>query len=112
MDSKALDKSILMPNTMRINERAADTKVCCIVTLAWPALVHEKLVDLLVLRRPVALIILAYYGATLDLCRDLWIVGQAGKQLVRAVTEHLGPNWARYLQWPCDTVGINSISAI
>ncbi|KAJ3556065.1 hypothetical protein NPX13_g10218 [Xylaria arbuscula] len=79
------------------------------LALAWPLLVHEKLVDLLVLRRPVAMIILAYYGVTLDLCRDLWMVGQAGKQLVYAITKHLGSEWAEYLQWPCDAVGITTV---
>ncbi|KAI0508708.1 hypothetical protein F5B22DRAFT_620060 [Xylaria bambusicola] len=78
------------------------------LTLAWPLLVHEKLVDLLVLRRPVAMIILAYYGVALDLCQDLWMVGHIGKRLVRAIAEHLGPDWAEYLQWPCDVVGISS----
>ncbi|KAI1418819.1 hypothetical protein F5Y12DRAFT_796922 [Xylaria sp. FL1777] len=77
---------------------------CVYLTLAWPLLVHEKLVDLLVLRRPVALVILAYYGVALDICRDLWMVGQAGRQIVHAVNMFLGPKWAPLLRWPCDVV--------
>ncbi|RYC58400.1 hypothetical protein CHU98_g7809 [Xylaria longipes] len=42
-------------------------------TLAWPLLISEKMIDLLVLRRPAALIILAYYGVTLDFC-GMWMV--------------------------------------
>ncbi|KAI0424513.1 hypothetical protein F5Y09DRAFT_138504 [Xylaria sp. FL1042] len=79
---------------------------CVYLTLAWPLLIHDKLVDLLVLRRPVALIILAYYGATLDLCGGLWMVGQTGKQIVNAVNMLLGPEWASLLRWPCDVVNV------
>ncbi|KAI0910879.1 hypothetical protein F4823DRAFT_623968 [Ustulina deusta] len=82
---------------------------CVYLTLAWPLLVDEKLVDLLVLRRPVALIIFAYYGVILDLCRDLWMVGQAGKQIIHAVNAYLGSNWASLLRWPCDAVSIETI---
>ncbi|KAI1822292.1 hypothetical protein F4861DRAFT_532377 [Xylaria intraflava] len=76
------------------------------LTLAWPLLIPEKMTDLLVLRRPAALIILAYYGVTLYFCRDLWMVGQAGKCIVHAVKGYLGPSWAQWLQWPCEVVGI------
>ncbi|KAI0413306.1 hypothetical protein F5X98DRAFT_352338 [Xylaria grammica] len=81
---------------------------CVYLTLAWPLLVPEKMVDLLVLRRPAALIILAYYGAILDLCRDLWMVGHAGKNIVHAIKVYLGPTWASWLRWPCDAVGIET----
>ncbi|KAI1748419.1 hypothetical protein F4782DRAFT_357350 [Xylaria castorea] len=76
-------------------------------TLAWPLLISEKMIDLLVLRRPVALIILAYYGITLDFCcRDMWMVGQVGKHIVHAVNMQLGSRWASWLRWPCEAVGI------
>ncbi|KAI0529933.1 hypothetical protein GGR58DRAFT_276937 [Xylaria digitata] len=84
---------------------------CVFLTLAWPLLVPEKMVDLLVLRRPVALIILAYYGAMLNLCRDLWMVGHAGKNIVHAINTYLGPNWASWLLWPCDAVGIETLQS-
>ncbi|KAI0967255.1 hypothetical protein F4678DRAFT_475457 [Xylaria arbuscula] len=79
---------------------------CVYLTLAWPFFLHDKFVDLLVLRRPVALIILAYYGVTLDMCRDLWMVGQAGRQIVHAVHVYLGSKWASSLRLPCEAVGI------
>ncbi|KAI1288862.1 hypothetical protein F5Y03DRAFT_73664 [Xylaria venustula] len=79
---------------------------CIYLTLAWPFFLHDKFVDLLVLRRPVALIILAYYGVTLDMCRDLWMVGQAGRQIVHAVSVYLGSKWASSLRLPCEAVGI------
>ncbi|KAI0403787.1 hypothetical protein F4802DRAFT_598790 [Xylaria palmicola] len=82
---------------------------CIYVTLAWPLLVPEKMMDLLVLRRPVALVVLAHYGATLDLCcRDLWLVGRAGRRVVCAVREYLGPTWAEWLRWPCEVVGVGA----
>ncbi|KAI3320170.1 hypothetical protein HD806DRAFT_249396 [Xylariaceae sp. AK1471] len=79
------------------------------MTLGWPLLAPEKIVDLLVLRRPVALIIFAYYGVTLHFCRDLWIVGQAGKHVVHAVNKYLGASWAPWLRWPCEAVGIQTL---
>ncbi|KAI0817024.1 hypothetical protein GGR55DRAFT_161 [Xylaria sp. FL0064] len=79
---------------------------CVYLTLAWPLLIHDKLVDLLVLRRSAAMIILAYYGVALNLCGDLWIVGQAGKHIVHAVKTYLDSKWTSLLQWPCNAVGI------
>ncbi|KAI1352465.1 hypothetical protein F5Y01DRAFT_95488 [Xylaria sp. FL0043] len=79
---------------------------CVYLTLAWPLLIHDKLVDLLVLRRPAAMIILAYYGVALNLCGDLWIVGQAGKHIVHAVKTYIDSKWTSLLQWPCNAVGI------
>ncbi|KAI0466029.1 hypothetical protein F4859DRAFT_341206 [Xylaria cf. heliscus] len=75
-------------------------------TLAWPLLISEKMIDLLVLRRPAALMILAYYGVTLDFCRDMWMVGQVGKHIVHAIHRHLGSSWASWLRWPCEAVGV------
>ncbi|KAI0545328.1 hypothetical protein F4679DRAFT_481137 [Xylaria curta] len=76
-------------------------------TLAWPLFISERMIDLMVLRRPAALIIYAYYGMTLDLCcRDLWMVGRVGKHIVHAVNRFLGSNWASWLRWPCEAVGI------
>ncbi|KAI0456393.1 hypothetical protein F5B21DRAFT_149556 [Xylaria acuta] len=76
-------------------------------TLAWPLLISEKMIDLLVLRRPAALIILAHYGLTLHFCcRDMWMVGQVGKHIVHAVSGYLGSRWASWLQWPCEAVGV------
>ncbi|KAI0444339.1 hypothetical protein F4803DRAFT_263482 [Xylaria telfairii] len=74
-------------------------------TLAWPLLISEKVIDLLVLRRPVALIILAYYGVTLEFCH-VWMVGQVGKHVVHAVNRHLGSSWDSWLRWPCEAIGI------
>ncbi|KAI1123452.1 hypothetical protein F5Y10DRAFT_54174 [Nemania abortiva] len=80
---------------------------CIYLTLAWPLLIPDKMVDLLVLRRPVALIILAYYGATLDSLRDLWMVGQTGKHVVHAVERYLSSDWAPWLLWPLEAVSTN-----
>ncbi|KAI0198123.1 hypothetical protein F4808DRAFT_473050 [Astrocystis sublimbata] len=74
-------------------------------TLAWPLLIPEKMVDLLVLRRPAPMIILAYYGVALDSCR-VWMVGETGKRIVDAVKKHMGADWASWLRWPCEAVGL------
>jgi len=68
-------------------------------------LVSQRFVDLLVLRRPEALIILAYYGVALHTC-NLWIIGDTGKDIVNAVNNYLAPRWDSWLRWPCESVGI------
>ncbi|KAI1332416.1 hypothetical protein F5Y16DRAFT_407649 [Xylariaceae sp. FL0255] len=75
--------------------------------LMWPILTPEKLVDLFILRRPEAMIILAYYGVTIHkFCRDHWLVGQLGRRIVQTATELLGNDWADMLRWPREQVGI------
>ncbi|KAI8719893.1 hypothetical protein NCS52_00771600 [Fusarium sp. LHS14.1] len=57
-------------------------------------------VDALRERQPEALVILAYYGILLSKCRDFWVVGDAGKRLIRLVESNLSPEWDRYLELP------------
>jgi hypothetical protein len=57
-------------------------------------------VDALRERQPEALVILAYYGILLSKCRDFWVVGNAGRRLVRLVASNLSPEWGRYMELP------------
>jgi hypothetical protein len=71
---------------------------------AWPVLVPAEYVDLLVQRRPEALIILAYYAVILHYHRELWAVGEAGRFLIQSVTTQLGTHWEKWLAWPNDVL--------
>jgi hypothetical protein len=70
------------------------------ISFTWPLLVDDEYIDMLEQRQPIGLVILAYYGAVLHRFHSVWVVGDAGKFLVRLVTEYLGSEWAQHLQWP------------
>jgi hypothetical protein len=66
----------------------------------WPLRVPVEFIDLVSQRRAEALVILAYYGVLLHQARGFWAVGNAGKLLIRAVTDYLGGYWVHWLTWP------------
>lgn len=67
---------------------------------AWPSTLSAQYSDLLMKRRPEALIILAYYGVLLNWHRELWVVGDSGQRLINSITSILGPYWRPWLEWP------------
>lgn len=71
---------------------------------SWPVLVDTGYLELLGQGRPEAIIILAYYGAMLDHCREMWLVGRAGRHIVSLITKSLGPEWQPWLKWPNEVI--------
>jgi hypothetical protein len=67
---------------------------------AWPILLSADFTDLLMKRNPEALIILCYYAVLLHQHRRLWLVGNAGRMLIEAITRFLGTYWKQWLDWP------------
>ncbi|KAH7136942.1 hypothetical protein B0J13DRAFT_560286 [Dactylonectria estremocensis] len=57
-------------------------------------------VDALKESQPEALVILAHWGVLLYKCRDSWVVGDCGKQLIRHIVFNLGPKWDRFMELP------------
>lgn len=57
-------------------------------------------VDALKESQPEALVILAHYGVLLYKCRDFWVVGDAGKQLIRLIAPKLSPRWDYFMELP------------
>ncbi|KAI3143923.1 transcriptional regulator family: Fungal Specific TF [Penicillium roqueforti] len=68
--------------------------------IAWPIIVSLEYTEMLVHRRPEALVILAHYAALLHSCRDLWVFGDGGSFLIQSIDRYLGPEWAEWLHWP------------
>ncbi|KAL3436152.1 hypothetical protein BDV09DRAFT_58870 [Aspergillus tetrazonus] len=66
----------------------------------WPVVVPDGFVDMLVHRRPEALVLLAHFAALLHSCRDLWIVGDGGRFMVESISQELGSEWAEWIEWP------------
>ena len=72
---------------------------------AWPTLVSPEYIDLLALRCPEALVVLAYYAACLHARRDIWAFGDGGRFLVESIITYLGSDWAEWLDWPARALG-------
>jgi hypothetical protein len=66
----------------------------------WPILLSAVFTNLLMKRRPEALIILCYYAVLLHRKRHIWLVRNAGQMLISESTRFLGTYWSDWLDWP------------
>ncbi|KAE8146555.1 hypothetical protein BDV25DRAFT_162230 [Aspergillus avenaceus] len=67
---------------------------------AWPVLMPPEYIDLLMPRRPEALVVLTHYAVSLHFRRDIWVFGDGGRFLIESINQYLGPGWAEWLEWP------------
>lgn len=66
----------------------------------WPIALSQLFMGMLSKHTPIALVVLAYYAALMELKSDhWWLCGWPAKILGR-VEEILGPEWNDILQWP------------
>jgi hypothetical protein len=65
----------------------------------WLIIIPPAYTELLVQRKPEALLILAHFALILHKLRAGWIVGDAGQQLILAVEAHLEASWHEALSW-------------
>lgn len=72
--------------------------------MAWPINISAEYTDLLNQRKPVALIIMAYFSILLYQRRAFWAVGDAGRYLLTAIEEYLGEGWAEWLSMPKEII--------
>ncbi|KAI1466502.1 uncharacterized protein F4812DRAFT_460773 [Daldinia caldariorum] len=68
--------------------------------VSWPVIIEADLFRLISESKPEALLVLAYYAIPLHLCRDVWIIKDAGQLLVRSIRLHLDQRWHKWLDWP------------
>jgi hypothetical protein len=66
----------------------------------WPILLSGVFTNLLMKRRPEALIILYHYAVLLHQKRHIWLVRNAGQMLICEITRFLGTYWLDWLDWP------------
>ncbi|KAK0628952.1 hypothetical protein B0T17DRAFT_488944 [Bombardia bombarda] len=71
------------------------------VLLAWTTMIPRPFVAMLEAGRPEAMAVLAYYFLALHLCREVWIIGDSGRFLLESVAAYLGPEWAPWMERPC-----------
>ncbi|KAI1392405.1 uncharacterized protein F4822DRAFT_128590 [Hypoxylon trugodes] len=68
--------------------------------MSWPVMIDADFLRLISERVPEALLVLAYYAIPLHLCRDIWVIGEAGQLLIQSVRMHLDEKWHKWLDWP------------
>lgn len=84
----------------------ADRTIAMGKVVGWPALAGSPLIYKLKHLDPVALIILAHYGAALHLNEHIWYLRGLGNRLVRAIADIVDEEWQPYLRWPLDRTSI------
>lgn len=67
---------------------------------SWFIFLPKEFVTLLTQHKSETLVILAFYGMLLHYGRDNWVIRDSGAFLIRGVSEHLGVEWAHWLEWP------------
>ncbi|KAF9871690.1 hypothetical protein CkaCkLH20_10888 [Colletotrichum karsti] len=63
------------------------------MVFTWAFFVPEEFIEMLSQRRPEAAAVLGNHAVILHLVRELWQVGGSGANLLRVITEYLGPEW-------------------
>ncbi|RDH30291.1 hypothetical protein BDQ94DRAFT_181607 [Aspergillus welwitschiae] len=81
---------------------------CITGVFAWPASVPSKYIDLLALRSPDALAVLAHYGVVLHAYRQCWFLGDGGRYLIESINDYLGPAWSEWLAYPRQVLSAGS----
>lgn len=78
--------------------------------MTWPVLVPEKFVEMLKEGHEFALVLLAYYGASLhQSLRNYWWSKSFGERLVEDIRDRLGAagdgsRWSELLEWPLEQI--------
>jgi len=70
----------------------------------WPINLSSEFTDLLSMRKPEALIILAHYAVLLHRRRRVWLVGNVGRILIQEISKFLGTFWKTWLDWPNEVI--------
>jgi hypothetical protein len=76
------------------------------VALTWPAAVSAHYLALLEEKKPLAILILAYYGALLHRVDFFWCFEGWGRHLVKSSVSSLGNSYDEFMTWPKTAVGL------
>ncbi|PYI22742.1 hypothetical protein BO99DRAFT_399825 [Aspergillus violaceofuscus CBS 115571] len=72
---------------------------------AWPASISTGFIDLLALRSPDALVVLAHYGVLLHAHRRQWFLSDGGQYLIESIRVYLGPDWSEWMAFSSQSLG-------
>ena len=67
---------------------------------AWPFFISQDFVRLLQDLHPQALAVFAHYAVLLHRARELWLIGDGGEFLIRAIADCVSSDLQQYLQLP------------
>jgi len=81
-------------------QRREDVSMSRRLVSSWPMETGTTYHDLLAERRPVSLVIIAYYAVLLKIGAGLWWVGRLPEALIEQVVTLLGAEWADFISWP------------
>lgn len=77
------------------------------MALSWSGRVTPEFVALLAARKPVALVILAYFCVVLDAARDFWCIDVMPARLIRSVHALLDDNYRAWIRWPMEAIQLS-----
>ncbi|CAI9634487.1 hypothetical protein GT037_009603 [Alternaria burnsii] len=69
-------------------------------TMAWPLLVPQEYLNLLLQMQPEALMVMVFYAAVLYRHRHFWAFGSAGSVLIDMLSANLDSRWHDSPAWP------------
>jgi len=78
---------------------------------SWSVAAPDEFTNLLVQRRPEALVFLAYWSVLLHYSRDQWQVGPSGAYFINMISQHLGPEWSSYMSYPLSVISVDPFLA-
>jgi hypothetical protein len=76
------------------------------IVLSWAVDVNQDYIRLLGLRRPMALVILAYFAVTLEEVRETWWADGWGSRVIQEVSQVLSVEWKELMVWPMDKIAV------
>jgi len=94
---KALEFTL---NSISLVQQRRDDCMSRRLVTSWPIETGTEFHALLTERRPVSLVILAYYAVLLKLGTGLWWIGKWPEALLDHISAILSEEWAEFLKWP------------
>lgn len=94
---KALDFTL---GAISLIQQRNDVSMSRRLVTSWPMETGTTFHELMSERRPVSLVIIAYYAVLLKTGAGLWWVGELPDALIEQVTTLLGEEWAEFVSWP------------
>ena len=107
---KALDFTL---GAISLIQQRNDVSMSRRLVTSWPIETGTTFHGLMCERRPVSLVIIAYYAVLLKTGAGVWWVGGLPDALIEQVTTSLGEEWAEFVSWPRSVIqgDINTTAA-
>jgi len=91
-------------SSISLAQQRKDDRMNRRLVTSWAIETGAEFHALLAERRPVSLVILAYYAVLLKLATGLWWIGTWPEVLLNHISDLLGDEWAEFLKWPMSII--------